>query len=107
MKSKKEILKEAIILMEHKQARELIALKDEVHLTYESLRPINLLKHTLHEISSSPDVRKNLLNGAIGLASGYLARKVEGHSATPVKRILTTLAQFAVAKVTEKFSKKN
>lgn len=51
-------------------------LKEHFHLIYDSLKPINLIKNTLSEAITSPDIRNNLLNAAIGLGTGYLAKKL-------------------------------
>jgi hypothetical protein len=39
--------KEAIQLLKEKQAFELVQLKDQYHVTYESLQPVNLIKMLL------------------------------------------------------------
>jgi hypothetical protein len=51
-------------------------LKEHFHLIYESLKPINLIKNTLSEAITSPDIRNNLFNAAIGLGTGYIAKKL-------------------------------
>ncbi len=109
MKSKREMLKEAIVLLEHKQARELLALKEQLHGVYESVRPINLIKNTLHEVITSRDIGKDIMSGAIGLATGYINRKVgldNNSSGLSFKRILSTVAQFALANFASKFTDK-
>jgi hypothetical protein len=47
-------LKDAIKLLEVEQEMKEQLLRDQLYLTYESLKPLNLLKNTLKEISSSP-----------------------------------------------------
>ena len=99
----KAALKEKILLLEHQQKQELIVLKNQFHDTYESLKPINFLKNTFHEVTSSPDIKNNLLNNAIGIATGFLTKKVlVGASHNPIKRILGTVLEFLIANVVSK-----
>ncbi len=99
-RNKKEILAEAITLLEIKQASELKLLKEQFQETYESLKPINLIKNTFKEVEDSPEIRKNILNAAVGLATGFLSKKVLTSDAqTPMKKVIGTLLQFALAKV--------
>jgi hypothetical protein len=104
-KNEREALHETMRLLKNKQADELDVLKDQFRITYESLKPINVIKSSLHEIATSPDIKNNLLNNAIGLGMGYLAKKLlVGASHYPIKKILGTLLQFAVTNVVAKYS---
>jgi len=49
--SKAKALEEAINRLQIKRSHELALLRDQFHLTYESLKPHNLLKHTFKEVS--------------------------------------------------------
>lgn len=99
MKSKKQLLDEAIVLLENKQALELRLLKEQFQTTYESLKPINLIKSTFKEVGTSPDLKKDILNTALGLATGYLTKNPVSLAGTPVKKMLGTIAKFALAKL--------
>jgi len=91
-------LTESIYRLQIRRSEELALLRDQFHITYDSLRPINLIKHTLKEVSSSTEIKEGLLNDVIGLATGYLTKAIlVGSSANPVKKIFGTLLQFAVA----------
>jgi hypothetical protein len=104
-KNETDALNERIVLLQNKQALELKLLKEQFHLTYESLKPINLFKSTVDEVVSSPDIKDNMLNNVIGLAVGYLSRKVLLRAShNPIKNILGTVLQFAVANVVSKHS---
>jgi|ERR1019366_1002579 hypothetical protein len=104
-KNETEALNERIVLLQNKQALELKILKEQFHLTYESLKPNNLLKSTVHEVVSSPDIKDKILNNVIGLATGYLSRKVLLRAShNPIKNILGTVLQFAIANVVAKHS---
>ncbi len=51
-------------------------LKEQFFITYESLRPGNLLRSTLKDIASSPYLIDNILGAAMGLVSGFISRKI-------------------------------
>ena len=100
MKAKNESheLHKAIDLLQNKQAHELRLLKEHFQLTYESLKPINLIKNTFQEVASSPEVKNTIVNNAIGLATGYLSKKVLiGATHNPFKKILGAIVEFSIA----------
>jgi len=98
-----ESLNQSIILLENKQAEELILLKEQFSVVHEHLRPINLLKSTFHEITSSPEIKNNTGGIVFGLTSGYLLKKViVGASSNPIKRVLGGLVQYAITNVVSK-----
>lgn len=107
MKSKSETdsLNEKIALLEAKQSMELKELKNQFHVTYESLKPFNLIKSAFNEVTTSPDIKNNLLNNAIGMTTGYLSKKVlVGSTHNPLKNVFGTLLQFAIGNVVAKHS---
>jgi hypothetical protein len=80
--------------------------KEQFHATYESIKTINLIKNTLTEITSSADIKTNILSSVIGLSTGYLYRQLlldSKHS--PVKRVLGSLLQFVVTNLVSKRSR--
>ena len=96
--SKAKALEEAINRLQIKRSHELALLRDQFHLTYESLKPLNLLKHTFKEVSSSTEIKDGMLSNVIGLTTGYFTKAILiGSSANPIKKIIGTLLQFAVA----------
>jgi hypothetical protein len=97
MKNEAAILKEKIALLENRQAQELILLREQAHTTFESLQPLNLLKNTFEEVSSSSELKDNMLNNVIGLTTGYLSKKVLlGSTHNPIKKFVGTFLQFAI-----------
>jgi len=91
-------LKNAIRQLEQKQAEEWTLLKQQSLYTYESLKPVNAIKNTLHELMSSSDVKKDLLGTLLGLAVGFLSKKVAiGSSHNPLKQLLGSILQMGVA----------
>jgi hypothetical protein len=91
-------LKNAIQLLEVEQAAKWQLLKDQFHLSYESLKPVNLLRSTVNDIASSPYLIDNIIGNAVGLATGYLSRKiVVGASGNIFRKLIGFVLQFGVA----------
>lgn len=91
-------LNEAINLLRIKRAQELALLRDQFHLTYESLKPINLIKHTFTEAASTTEIKEGILNNVVGLTTGYLSKAIFiGSSISPVRKIVGTLLQLTIA----------
>lgn len=96
---KKVVLMERIVFLRRKQDQDLQSLKEQFQVTYESIKPLNLIKSTFHEVTSSPDIRKDLLNGAINLATGYVSNKLFHNSTnSPVKNLLGIALKFVMRK---------
>ncbi len=93
----KEELRASIALLEIKQDYELVLLKEQGLITYESLRPINLIKKTFKDLTRTPDFKDDVLNTTLGMAAGYISKKATiGSSHNPLKQILGTLIQMGV-----------
>jgi hypothetical protein len=69
-------LKDAIQILEVEQTVKWQLLKEQFHVTYESLKPVNLLKSTFTDIATSPFLIENILGNVVGLATGYLSKKI-------------------------------
>jgi len=90
-------LKNAIQLLEAEQVFKGQLLKEQFHLTCEGLKPFNLLKSTLNNVVSSPYLIDNILGAAIGLATGYLSKKiVVGTSGKIFRKLFGSILQLGV-----------
>jgi hypothetical protein len=90
-------LKSAIKLMEAEQAIKGQLFKEQVFTTYESLKPINLIKSTLEDLSSSPYLIENIAGSVVGIATGYVSKKiVVGTSANIFRKLFGTILQFGI-----------
>ena len=90
-------IKNAIQLLEEELTVRGEQLKEQLHLTIESLKPVNLLKSTIKDISSSPYLIDNILGTATGLASGYLSRKIiVGASGNILRKLFGVVLQLGV-----------
>jgi hypothetical protein len=93
-------LKNAIQLLEVEQADKRDLLKEQFYLTYDSLKPVNLLKSTLNDIATSPFLIDNILNTVMGLASGWLSKKVFiGKSSNLLRKLMGSVLQFCITNV--------
>lgn len=93
-------LEDAIQILEAEQAIKGQLLKDQFYLTYESLKPVNLLMHTLKEISSSPYLIDNISGTAMGLAGGFLSKKIfVGTSGNLIRKLIGSILQFGVTNI--------
>lgn len=90
-------LKISIQSLEVELAEKGLQLKEQFFQTYESLKPINLLNSTLKEISSSPLLIDNILGTVMGLASGYLSKRLFlGSSGNILRKLIGSVLQFGV-----------
>ncbi len=95
-----DTLNELIILQEQQYETDLRLLKEQFNLAYESIKPINIIKNLVHEVSSSPEIKSDIVSNVIGLTTGFVSKKLLIHSShNPIKRVLGTVLQFAIANV--------
>lgn len=93
-------LKNAILLLEYKQVENGQHLEEDFYTVVEILKPANLIRTTLSNITTSPGLVNALLGGALGIATGYLSKKiVVGASGSILKKLLGTVLQFGVTTV--------
>ncbi len=98
-------LNEAIRILENKQKLEGELLKEEFKSTVENLKPVNLIKTAIHDFTSSPGLKVNLIDTTLSVVAGLLSKKVVvGSSHNPIKQILGTLLQMGVTSIVSKNS---
>lgn len=103
-KSKSSImLKQLILVKETEHFVEGKLLKEHFHRTYESLKPLNIIKNTFKEFISVPDLKTNVVNAAIGITTGFVAKKVfTGKLHNPLTKFFGLILEMVVAsKVTK------
>lgn len=90
-------LSEAIRKLEVKRSLQEEDIRDHAHDLLVSLKPTNIIKHTLAEVQESTSLKHNLLKVAIGLGAGYFSRKmIVGKSAGIVKKALGAAVQYGL-----------
>ena len=93
-------LKDAILLLETEQSIREQVLKERFYFAFESLKPVNILKNTMNDITSSPYLIDNLMGTVLGLATGYLSKKlVVGVPVSIVRKLFGTALQLGVTNV--------
>jgi hypothetical protein len=67
-------LEDAIKLLEFKKAEEEELLKEISYMTFESLKPINMIKNIFKEAVEPQNLKDNLVSTSVGLGFGYLSK---------------------------------
>jgi hypothetical protein len=90
-------LRNAILLLEIEKAEKARLLKEQFYITYESLKPINILKSTVNELFSGPDLIDNFVGTSLGMVSGYLSKKIViGTSHNIFRKLFGSLVDFGI-----------
>jgi hypothetical protein len=96
-------LKARISELKTLQVNEGALLKEEIMTVYESLKPINLVRRTLSELTSTPGLKGNLLDTMLSLGAGHLSKSVlTGATNNPFKKLFGTFIQMAVTSMVSK-----
>lgn len=99
MKSPDEsaLLIERIELLQILQTEQLFVLKEQARKTYSSLQPAAILKATIHDLTSMPEVKSDLLDGALNITTFLLSKNnILNLFQKPIKKGLIKLLQFIV-----------
>ncbi|MEO6721179.1 MAG: hypothetical protein ABIN67_12490 [Ferruginibacter sp.] len=100
-------LKAAIAELQERQRSEKQELSENVHALVESLKPMNLIKSTFHNVTSAPGFGGNLFNTALSLGAGILSKKLLiGPSTTIFKKIAGNAVKAGVTGIIAKKSNK-
>ena len=72
-------------------------LKEHMHRTFESLKPVNLVKNAMQSIITSPEIQRDAVTTAASVAAGYVAKKiVTGNSRDTLRNALGTFLEVGV-----------
>ena len=98
-------LKESIRLVKIRQIEEGKILKEQFKITYESLKPVNLIKSSMKDLVSSVEIKSSIFETLISIVSGYLTQKLIVTSKSNVFiKTLGMLMQFGVTNLVSKNS---
>ena len=98
-------LRYAIESLEADQVVKGSKLKEDFFAVSESLRPVNILRSTIRDLTSSQYLVENIPGALMGLASGFLSRKLFIHGSGNIfRKLLGSLLQFGVTNVVAKNS---
>ena len=93
-------LKIAIQELEFQHSLQGKLLQEDFFIAYENLKPANLIKNTLSEITSSPYLMDNMMGAVTGLISGYVSKKIAvGTSHNLFRKIMGSVLQFGVTNI--------
>ena len=93
-------LKNAIQVLEVQQRIKGHELKEQISLTYESLKPVNLIRNTLKDLFSSQYTTENISGAAMGAVSGLILKNILiGKSGNAFKRLLGSILQMGISKI--------
>jgi len=94
-----ETLKRSILLLEQRQIKEGELLREQFTVTYESLKPVNVLRKAISEMNGPSDLKDDLVQTVAGLISGYVSRKILIRSSkNPVLRMAGLFIQYGVTR---------
>lgn len=90
-------LKNSIQLLEIEHAENRKQLKEQFYAAYETFKPVNLLRSTLKDITSSPNMIENILGTSLGLAAGLASNLLfKGMAGPGIRRVLSPILQSGV-----------
>jgi hypothetical protein len=102
-KNATEALNDLILIQEMKYDNDLGQLKNQFDVAYQSVKPINLIKNLFHNVTTSPEIKRDLVSNVIGLSTGFLTKRLLlGSLHNPVTKVLGTVLEFAVANLISK-----
>jgi hypothetical protein len=74
--SSAEQLRAAIEMLERDRLAEGKLLHQHFVRTYDSIRPVNLVRSAFAEVSESPELKGHMVSLAVGLVAGHLSKRV-------------------------------
>jgi hypothetical protein len=93
-------LQDTIQLLKEEQDYKRQLVIEQLTISYESLKPLNLIKRAFNEITTAPDLTNNIVGTLLGLASGFLSKKIlVGASANLFRKLLGSVLQFGVTNI--------
>jgi hypothetical protein len=96
-------LKSAIQLLEVEQVDKGKLLKEQLYITWESIKPANLIANTLNDIEKSPYLIDNILGAALGLVTGFYSNKlIFNPRGNRLKKLIGVALQFGVTNLVAK-----
>jgi|688.fasta_scaffold285699_2 hypothetical protein len=67
-------------------------LKEQFELTYESMKPINIIKNTISEIANNQTIKRNAIDTMVVLSTKYVIDKISRNK--PHNKLIGVLASF-------------
>jgi hypothetical protein len=91
-------LKQSIALLKIEQEERKVAMVNQFRYTYESMKPINLIKKAYHKVAETPDIANKLIGTSLGLGAGMISKRILfGKSPGLIKRLLGMALELTMA----------
>jgi hypothetical protein len=98
-----DALNELIVLQKQQYDTDLRLLKEQLHIAYESVKPVNIIKNLVHDVTASPQIKGDVFGNVIGLVTGFISKKLMVNpKSSPIKKAFGSVLQFAIANVVSK-----
>lgn len=89
-----------IVMLEKEQKIRGDQLKIDFADAYDSLKPANILKNTIKELSTSSDLRTNIITASFSMAAGYLSSRIlKGSNFKTFRKISALLIDYGVRNI--------
>jgi hypothetical protein len=96
-------LRNSIRLLEIDHAANEKQLKAQFYAAYETFKPVNLLRSTLNDITSSPNIIENILGTSLGLAAGLASNLLfKGLAGPGLRRVISPILQSGITSLVAK-----
>jgi hypothetical protein len=90
-------LKDAIHLLKTERTVKLQQLREEGSRALEIIRPVRLLQNTVNGIAMSPRLLDNIIGTAMGLATGFISKRLFiGSSGSLIRKLLGSVLQLGI-----------
>ena len=98
-----ESLKDVIKALEIKQAEEGHLVKEQLLITYENLKPINILRNIVKDVYSSDNYSQDFVEIVAGMTTGFITKKIViGRSKNPLLKLVGLAIQFGMTTLVSK-----
>ena len=100
-----EALKKSILVLEQRNIEDGRLLREQFAITYQSLKPINVIRKVISDFAEPMGAKENLTQTIAGLVSGYFSRKILVRSSkNPLLRLAGVFLQYGVTNFVAKHS---
>lgn len=90
-------LKKSILALEKQQIFEGNLLKEQLSVTYESIKPLTVLRKMINDIAQPSEIKETIFQTVTGLLTGYLTRKlIVRSSKSPLLRLVGIAVEYGV-----------
>jgi hypothetical protein len=93
-----EALQKTIEYFELEHETQKALLKEQFHHTFESIKPVNMLKEAVQDLRKSPEKLEDIVVPLLGLGTGYLTKRlIAGKSEDPTRQALADAVSTTIA----------